>query len=198
MLLSTVTLAFLMLVPLMTGRSGPIPSASPVKFGESARVCAVSSLPSDIQNQLRSDFGSWTIQRLEMLSEHAKKAWTNKTPSACPGIAVGPFETAQTAYALLLVRADRPDSGYRFVIFSVKPGKSSYDAMTVERSDESGASNFFIRKIKISELFNERSKKQFQVKASDGVLMVDSSENEYETVVYFWSDGHYRHEPVDR
>jgi len=197
MLLSTVKLAFLMLVPLMTGRGGPIP-ASPVKFGDSASACATSSLPSDIQSQLRSDFGSWTIQRLEMLSEHAKKSWTSKTLSACPGIAVGPFETAQTAYALLLVRADRPDSGYRFVVFSLKPGQSSYDATTVERSDELGASNFFIRKIQINERFNERSKKQFHIKASDGVLMVDSSAHEYETDVYFWSDGHYRHEPVDR
>ena len=115
MVLSSAKLAFLMTVALMPGRRAPIP-VSPVVFGDSASVCATSSLPSDIQSQLRSDFDSWTIQRLEMLSEHAKKSWTSKTLSACPGIAVGQFETAQTAYALLLVRADRPDSGYRFVV----------------------------------------------------------------------------------
>lgn len=67
----------------------------------------------------------------------------------------------------------------------------------VEKSADKGASNFFIRKVPISKFFSEKSKKTFQVEATEGVLMVDSAEHEYEADVYFWSNSSYRHQPVD-
>lgn len=197
MWLSTIELVFLITVELIAGCGG-VTLASPVVSGGGPLACTTDSLPSDIQNQLKSNFGSWTIQRSEFLSEHARKTWGGKTLSSCPGIAVGLFENAKTTYAFLLVPLGQPDSAYRFVVFKRKPGLPSYDITMVERSDQLGASNYFIRKISIGELFDEKSKRQFQVQSSEGVLMVDSSEHEYEADVYFWSNGHYRHEPVDR
>jgi hypothetical protein len=44
---------------------------------------------------------------------------------------------------------------------------------------------------------SEESRRKFQPQATEGILMVDSAEHEYEADVYFWPNGRYRHEPVD-
>ena len=111
---------------------------------------------------------------------------------------MGLFQSAKTlSYALLLVPIEHPDAGYRFLVFSSKTGQPSYETTVVEKSDDHGASNYFIRKVSISKYFSEESKRKFQVQATDAILMVDSAEQEYEADIYFWSNGRFRREPVD-
>jgi hypothetical protein len=160
--------------------------------------CKLGSLPPDVQNSLKRDFGSWKIQEPENLSEYTRKTWAGKKPPGCPGIAVGLFQSAKTpSYALLLVPIDHPDAGYRFLVFSRKTGQPSYETTVVEKSDDRRGSNYFIRKVPISSHFNEESKRKFQVRASEAIEMVDSAEQEYEADIYFWSTGRFRREPVD-
>ena len=131
---------------------------------EESPSCKSGSLPPDIQNNLRRDFGSWTIQEPESLSDYTRKTWAGKKPPACPGIAVGLFNSAKTpSYALLLVPIGHPDAGYRFLVFSRKTEQSSYEATVVEKSDDHGASNFFIRTVPISKFFGEESKRRFEI-----------------------------------
>ncbi len=194
---STLGLVFLMTAALVFGETG---SPSPVlaSAAEGPAPCNLGSLPSDIQNRLKEDFGSWKVQEPENLSEHARKTWAGKKLPGCPGIAVGLFQSAKTpSYAVLLVPVDHPDAGYKFLVFSRKTGQPSYETTVVEKSDDHGASNYFIRKVPISEFFSEESKRKFQVQATEAILMVDSSEQEYEADIYFWSKGRYRQEPVD-
>ena len=176
-------------------------TGSPSPLGPSpteASNCNLGSLPSDIRNHLTSNFSSWKIQEPENLSEYARKTWADKNPPGCPGIAVGLLQSARTpSYAFLLVPVDHPDAGYRFLVFSRKAGKPSYEAEVVEKSDEHGASNYFIRNVPVSRFFNEKSKRKLQVQATDAILMVGSGEKEYEADIYFWSNGGYRQEPVD-
>jgi hypothetical protein len=161
-------------------------------------TCNLGSLPSDIQNRLKREFGSWKVQEPESLSEHARKTWEGKKPPACPGIAVGLFQSAKMpSYAVLLVPVNHPDGGYTFLVFSPKPGQASYETTVVEQSDDHGASSYFIRKVPISDFFNEGSKKKFQVRAAEAIVMVDSAEQEYEADIYFWSNGRFRQEPID-
>jgi hypothetical protein len=88
--------------------------------------CSLGNLPSEIQNRLKEDFGSWKAQASENLSERARQTWDGKKPPGCPGIAVGLFQNVDTpSYALLLVPVDHPDSGYRFVVFSRNTGQST-------------------------------------------------------------------------
>lgn len=103
----------------------------------------------------------------------------------------------QTSYALLLVPSDHPDAAYRLVVFRPQQNYSAYEELIVEKSDDHGASNFFIQKVPVSKFFGEASMKKFQVHASEAIRMVDSAENEYEADVYFWSNGRFRQEPVD-
>ena len=168
------------------------------KATEESTSCGLASLPADLQSRLKADYGSWKIQEAGTLSEHARKTWEGKKPPACPGVAVGLFQGAKTpSYAVLLVPVDHPDAGYRFVVFSRKVGQPSYEATVVEKWDDKGASNFFIRKVPVSRFFNEESKTKFQVQAAEAILMVDSAETEYEADLYFWSNGRFQQHPVD-
>jgi len=193
---STLGLIFLMTAALVFGETNS-PSAVPAGAAEGPVPCNFGSLPSDIQNRLKGELATWKVQELENLSEYTRKTWAGKKPPGCPGIAVGLFQNPKVpSYAVLLVPVDRQDVGFRLVVFSHKVGQSSYEATVVERSGDR-ASNYFIRKVPISRYFSEVSKRKFQVQATEAILMVDSTEQEYEADIYFWSNGRFRREPVD-
>ena len=78
----------------------------------------------------------------------------------------------------------------------LKAGQPSYEMRVADAGDK-GAANFFIHTAPISKFFDEPSRKKFQAHTVDGILLVDAAKNEYGVEVYFWSSGHYRHEPID-
>lgn len=192
----TVSVALLLTVALAFGQQGSSPSP-PAKPIEGSALCKPGSLPPDVQSRLKGEFSSWKVQEPTDLSPHARERWESEKPLACPGIAVGKFEDAKTpSYAVLLVPQGHTDAGYKFLVFSPKAGQPSYEMRTAD-SGESGAANYFIHRTPISKFFDEPSRKKFQAHTVDGILLVDSAENEYGVEVYFWSGGHYRHEPID-
>ena len=144
---STLGLVLLMTTALPNGRPEQ-PLRAPAGDSEEPALCNLRSLPSDIQNRLKVEFGSWKVQEPENLSAYTRKTWVGKKPPACPGIAVGLFQNAKTpSYAVLLVPIDHPDAGYRFLVFSRKTGQPSYETTVVEKFDDHGASNYFITKL---------------------------------------------------
>lgn len=161
-------------------------------------LCQAEALPLDIQNRLKETYASWKVKEPTDLSQRAHERWESEKPQGCPGIAMGHFESAKTtSYAVLLVPKGHPDGGYQFLIFSQKPGQPTYESTVVEKLDQNGAANYFIHRAPISKFFDGPSRKKFQVHTEDGILLVDSAENEYGVEVYFWSGGRYRHEPID-
>ena len=193
----TFSLMFLLTAALAFGQPGPSLPVPP-KPGEGAALCKPGPLPSEIQNRLKEAYSSWKIQEPRDLSPRAHERWKSEKPLECPGIAVGHFENAKTpSYAVMLVPVGHADAGYRFLVFSHKTGPSAYETWVVEKSDESGAANFFIHRTPISKFFDEPSRKKFKAHTTDGILLVDSAEKEYEVEVYFWSGGSYQHQPID-
>ena len=185
------TTLFLLLSALLFGQGAARANQSPT-------LCKVGSLPSDIQDRLKEEYGSWKIQEPANLSPRAHERWESEKPQECPGIAVGHFESAKTlSYAILVVPTGHADAGYRFLVFSQKAGRPGYEARLVEKFDEKGAANYFIHRTPISRFFDEPSRKKFQAHTVDGILLLDSAESEYGVEVYFWSGGRYRHEPID-
>jgi hypothetical protein len=161
-------------------------------------VCNPSTLPSDITKHIKNEFGSWKIQEPTDLSPRAHERWEAEKPLECPGIAAGRFENAnRLSYAVLLVPAGPGDAGYRFLIFSRKSSQPSYEVKVVEQWDRGGAANYFIHRVRISKFFDAQSRKRFQAQTIEGILLADSAEKEYEIDVYFWSNGSYKHEPLD-
>jgi len=154
-----------MTAALVFGQTG-LPSPVLARAADGPALCNLGSLPSDIQNHLNGEFGSWKVQEPENLSEYTRKTWAGKKLSGCPGIAVGLFQNAKTlSYALLLVPVAHPDAGYRFLVFTSKTGQLSYETTVVEKSDEHGASNYFIRKVPISKYFSDEIPSQSHVTA---------------------------------
>ena len=193
----TLGMTLLLMAALLFRQAGSL-SPLAAKATEESTSCGLASLPADLQSRLKADYSSWKVQEAQTLSEHARKTWEGKKPPACPGIAVGLFQGAKTpSYAVLLVPADHPDAGYRFMVFSRKAGQPSYEATVVEQSNDKGASNYFIRKVPVSRFFDEASKRKFQVQAAEAILMVDSAETEYEADLYFWSNGRFQQHAVD-
>jgi len=173
-------------------------------FGQSAAhakqsaPCNPGLLPTDIQNQLKQDYRSWKIQETTDLSQRARGRWANEKPAECPGIAVGYFKSSKfLSYAVLLVPAGQANASYRLLVFSQRNGQPTYEAKLIDKLDQNGAANYFIRKTPISKFFDEPSRRKFQAHTIDGILLVDSAENEYGVDVYFWSGGRYRNEPID-
>jgi hypothetical protein len=196
--LRSILVSVVLTVAVLASERPEQPLSAPTRTAEGPPLCNLASVPSDIQSRLKADFGSWKIQEPENLSEYTRKTWAGKKPPACPGIAAGLFQSAKTpSYAVLLVPIDHPDAGYRFLVFSRKTGQQSYETTVVEKSDDHGASNYFIRKVPISKFFGEESKRKFQVQATEGIVMTDSAEQEYEADIYFWSNARFRQEPVD-
>jgi len=187
---------FLLTGALVFGRQGSPPS-TPANRNAEPTLCEPGSLPLAVQSHLREEFGSWRIQEPANLSTRAHERWESEKPLACPGIAVGQFENASTpSYALLLVSQVHSDARYKFLVFSPKTGQSSYNVRLAD-SGEIGAADFFIHGTRISKFFDEPSRKKFQAHAVDGILLVDSAENEYEVAVYFWANGRYQQQFVD-
>jgi hypothetical protein len=165
---------------------------------EEPSSCSVRSLPADIQSHLKLDFGSWKVQESGNLSKYARKTWESRKLPGCPGIALGLFQSAKyPGYALLLVPVNHPDAGYRILVFSRSMRGPSYETTFVEKSDEAGASNYFLSKVPIAEFFSDESNKKFQMQTTEAILKVDAGDHEYEADICYWSNGSYRQEPLD-
>lgn len=200
MKVSQAILSFVLLfLPALAFGQGRSSSRASAKPSEGPALCELGFLPPEVQNRLKEEFASWKIQGPVDLSPRAHERWESEKPLECPGIAVGQFENARMrSYAVLLVPQAHADPGYKFLVFTAKGSQPrSYGMEVIEQSGDSGAANFFIHKVQISKFFNEQSRRKFHVQTSEGILLIDSAENEYEADVYFWADGGYQHQPVD-
>jgi len=71
-------LAFLLVCGLFLGQKAACAS-------EGQNLCDVGSLPQDIQDRLKGEYGSWKVQESADLSKHARERWEAEKPPACPG-----------------------------------------------------------------------------------------------------------------
>src|SRR5579862_7224373 len=122
----------------------------PASLSEVPAPCDLRSLPPDVQTRLKGELRSWKVQGPADLGSRAHERWESEKPLACPGIAVGQFESAKaSSYAVLLVLRAHTDGGYKFLIFSPNAGRSSYEMKVIDSGDH-GATNFFIHAVRIS------------------------------------------------
>ena len=163
---------------------------------EGVDLCKVKTLPKTLQNRLKQEFTSWTIQKSSGLSLNARRRWESEKPMQCPGIAVGRFgDTKSLSFAILLVAKNHIDASYKLLVFSPNPGQS-YEMKALD-SGENGAQHYFIHTVPMNRFFDNESRNKFHAYASEGILLVDAAEQEYEVDVYFWANGTYQHQPID-
>lgn len=181
----------------IAGLLGTVPTI-PVAAGDESRGCTLTLLPAEMQRHIQTNYSSWRLQDVSDLSANAKERWQSEKPVDCPGIAVGQFEkTDQKSDAVLLVPANKPDTGYRLLVFTPNGSHSSEAVRVIDQSDKIGASNFFVHKIQIAKVFNSQGAKKLRINAKEGILLVDAGISEYEADVYSWTGDKYRHDPID-
>jgi hypothetical protein len=161
----------------------------------SENLCGT-SLPEDIRHVLAARFPDWAIQTSTTLSPSAAQRWRSEKPTACPGVAKGYFESdSKSSVAVLIVRAGQ-ESSAKLLLFKGANGEYSADFRVLEDA-QTGANNLFIRAAPARRFFDKQAVERFGVRAPETVLLFDAGKDEYETDVYFWTGGEYRHEPVD-
>lgn len=154
-------------------------------------------VPEEIRHILKEQFTGWMIQTPEKLSATTRERWESEKQLQCPGLARGLFNDARVpAYAALLIPTDHPDAGFKFLIFSRGAKPSSFDVTVIDQSSV-GGEDVFIRTTPVRKFFDAKSREKFQAFAKEAVLFVNAGESEYETDIYFFANGAYRHEPVD-
>jgi hypothetical protein len=155
--------------------------------------CGQLRLPSNAKQALRKSYGSWTIQTAGLLSKTARERWSAEKPLSCPGAIQGRFfPSSDTTYVLLLVQRERPQGGYRIIAVDHESR-----TVVVEASDDQDSSNYFLHGVLTSRYFSREKAKKFRPQAKDSFLVIDSAEQEYGADLYFWTEGHFRTEPVD-
>jgi len=176
-----------------------IPAPTPVIARDGTSLCKLESLPPALQNRLRREFGSWKVQEFADLSANARKRWQAEKPLECPGIVVGQFENMKgPTYAVLLVSRDRKVSGYKFLIFRPKEGQDAYEMLVIEQSsDNTVAVDLFLHTEELSRFFSEKWRKKLRVQTKVGILFACAGADEYQTDLYYWSNGTYQHEGID-
>jgi hypothetical protein len=171
---------------------------TPAASEDQSRACALAVLPPEMQRQIQANYSSWQVQDVPNLSASAKGRWQSEKPLGCLGIAVGLFQSVnQKSYAVLLVPVNKPETGYRLLVFTSRESGSPEPIRIIEQSDMGGASNFFVHQITISKFFSTAWVKKLRVSTKDGILFADAGKSEYETDIYFWTGEKYSHEAVD-
>src|SRR5262247_927828 len=129
-------------VLLLAAVLSPAPSMSQTKQADASSLCRLEVLPQDFQRVIATKFSAWKIQEPSNLAPNAKGRWEAEKPLACPGIAVGEFETAgKPSYAVLLVPKNDPGSAYKVLVHA--PALPDH-LRTLEEWDKGQAANFFI------------------------------------------------------
>ena len=129
------------------------------------RPCDANLLPAQLQNRIQADFSSWKVRESGNLSQRARLSWTGKKAWGCPGIAVGFFQSIkQNSFAVLLVPSGHPDAAYRLVVYDPQLDSSTYEELIAEKSDDNGASNFFLQEVPVVKFFDETSRRKHQAR----------------------------------
>lgn len=192
--ISVLSIVLILAMPPVKGR---IPIATLHTGNNEVPSCKTTSLPADVQSHLSHHFNSWTLKQPSDLSSNARGRWLAEKPLQCPGLATVKFQNADlTSYAVLLVPESSSKKSFKVVVFTRKPNDGTYDFEVVESGD-SGADDIFIHSTHLNSFFDGRSRKRFHAYSSEGLLIFDAGEKEYEVDIYFWSDGTYKHQPLD-
>lgn len=157
--------------------------------------CSSPLLPPGLEDHLKASFPSWRVKLPSDLKPFARGDWSSLKPVECPGVAWGRFEPgSHVVYAFLLVPSARPHSAYRLVI-ARWPDQGTASFKVLDQSDSAGEGDYFIRGVRLREIFNETFLRTLRVQ--DGILLADWAETEYGNNVYFWRNGKYAFEPVE-
>jgi hypothetical protein len=148
------------------------------------------AMPSQIRDVLRNKFAGWRPKQLSDLDPDNQKAWLHgANGKACPGVAVGHFESAkQDSYALLLVPDSEATRGYKVVVLTKESSGESYVPKLLDSADGDTYSGVVISKVDPGTFSDLDDGRKIQTML-DGVIVEWIEKG---AVLYYWSADRYR------
>lgn len=158
----------------------------------SAEPCRNDLLPREVTQVLEHKFPNWRPKRFSDLSSDDQRVWSEYHPRACPGIAVGHFESAdRAAYAILLIPKSRDHSGSKIII--VSEGPQGYAVRLLDQDKGTGPdSGLVISRQPAGAYSNFGDTRTVRLKLD----AVEVEWLEKSSTLYYWSHGRYRSMPT--
>jgi hypothetical protein len=156
---------------------------------QSSSACDKVAVPAPIRELLRDKFAHWKPKEIADMDPDDQHLWlTGDDGKACPGIAIGHFENADSlSYAFLLVPRSNPSGGHKILVFSKAPGKNVYGWTLLDHSDRQTYSGLVISRAEPGKYQDWEGKRSIQIR-TDG-LYVEWMEKG--GILYYWSAGGY-------
>jgi len=177
------TILFVSVVSLLYSEPGLMAAA------QSSSPCDEAVLPATVTELLKEKFPHWRPKQVSDIDADNRQLWLEgPNAEACPGIAIGHFESAkELSYALLLVPKSEPTGGYKVVVFSKSPTADAYTWKLLDHADGETFSGLVISKADPGKYSDFERTKSIQTKL-DGVYVEWMEKG---AVLYYWSAGRY-------
>ncbi len=156
---------------------------------QNASPCDGAALPTVVTELLKDKFPQWRPKQVSDIDVDNRQLWLEgPNGKACPGIAIGYFESAQSlSYAFLLVPRSNPNGGHKIVIVSKQPAKDAYGSTLIDHAEEQTYSGLVISKAKPGEYKDWEGKRSIRIRTD--ALYVEWIEKGAR--LYYWSAGRY-------
>ncbi len=151
--------------------------------------CAVTTLPPEISEIVKSKFVGWRIKDTEDLEPYLRQLWKKSKQDTCPGIASGHFLVqAKRTSAVLLVPKIPDEKGYKVIVFAESDDKlQSPKAVSILDVKDQDGEDIVIYRLPPGAYTSPENDNRIRIRL-DG-LQVERME--VTTTVYFWRNNHF-------
>jgi len=157
---------------------------------QSSSPCDEVVVPDRISELLKSKFVQWRPKQISDMQAEDQQLWL-KGPNgkACPGIAIGHFDSADSlSYAFLLVPRSDANGGHKIVVFSKETGKDVYTWRLLDHAEGQTYSGLVISKAEPGKYEDWEGKKSIRLKLD--ALYVEWMEKGAQ--IFYWTAGRYQ------
>jgi hypothetical protein len=161
---------------------------TPILIPQDSSPCTEAAVPTPVREVLRSKFALWRPKQVSDIDEDNRQFWL-KGPNAkaCPGIAVGHFESSVSlSYALLLVPKSDPNGGHKLVVFSKEQANDTYAWKLLDHAEGETYSGLVISKAEPGK-YEDLDGKPVHIRLD--ALYVEWMEKGAQ--LYYWAGGRY-------
>jgi hypothetical protein len=157
---------------------------------QSPSRCDEKTLPAAVMKLLNHEFPQWRPKQLSDIDEEDRKLWLDgPNREACPGIAIGHFESAKSlSYAFLLVPKADPTGGHKIIVFSKRTEKNIYSWTLIDHAETQTFSGVVISKAKPGKYKDWEGAKSAEIK-TDALYVEWIGKG---SQLYYWSAGRYK------
>jgi hypothetical protein len=162
---------------------------TPIVTAQSPSPCDEAALPKAVNELLKEKFPHWKPKQVSDIDADNRQLWVDgPNGDACPGIAIGHFESSKDlSYAFLLVRRLNPSGGHKVVIVSKEVDKDVYASTLLDHAEAQTFSGLVISKAEPGKYKDWEGKRSIQIR-TDALYVEWIGKG---AQLYYWSAGRY-------